>query len=150
MLVLIGGCTNKSGGSSKLNDYEDLFVSAFSKKLSSFKAPSSVTVVNIISSGCNGAVVKFTVSAKNSFGGVNTETYVLPSIHFTINDISCSEGYLIDYDTVYTEGNKLIPSKSYCKVLYIGLTEGKDNDSSYNIGKINEALNEYKNSMGWS
>ena len=166
-LVPLVSCENNDQEGSKTEDKvtlttnEQNLVDAITIKLiSQFKDPGSVKVITVNASYCNSSIVILKFSAVNSFGGsvtneiviatkdVNTFNYIT-SADTDLNVSYIPKGTFEETDKISVD-NFLNQTKLQWTLFLLTAEKHKDKTCSYNVGNVNNALNDYKKTQGWA
>lgn len=167
MCMLIG-CGNK------LSNEENKIFDAMSENFfTGFKDPSSVRIVKVDKYYENGKYVVLTVKGANSYGGTVNSTYILfledmifteefceenceayikssldiyAALGINFYDHNFSKGYYCEIDDIPSSISKCTTMEARIKAL---LTCNVNEDISIDVGKLNEAIVEYIEDMGW-
>ncbi len=145
----------------------DLLIS----KIDGFYNPVSLKLISISKSYCNGNILVIKLNADNKLGASATVEYILTlsdvdteaayvetQIPFEQRPAIPEEGYTVKKGTFYSleygdpyrnefEGVKDLEYYILWQMYQYGVAENSKPDVS--VGKINEMLKEYKESMGW-
>ena len=159
LLALVGltSC-GETEPENKLSEHEQALVTSITTSMiKNFKDPASFTVISIEGSWCDGALVVFTVSAKNSFGGTNSTKYYIPTRYFDASEYLPELGESIIFSPIFFNGLYDEMSTSYsssetkgqCTAYGITVKMDKD-DLTYSVANVNAAINEYKTAQGWA
>lgn len=164
-LFAVLGLTSCGGSGTKLSEPEQLLLDAFTENvLLDFKNPSSVKFLKVSWAKCDGAIVKFTVSAQNGFGGTTNNEFELvvkniPDTKKYYTSVMESFESITSFATSLSKGSyitlddlSVLPINELDKTgrtIYYLSTSNATNGSEYNIGNLNAGLEEYKVSQGW-
>lgn len=146
---------NNNSTNTTLSSHEKGIVDILKIHLQSFNDPGSVTVKSVNKSYFNGAVIALTISAKNSLGGMVSNEYGIVTKDVNLDDYYDEDDTLMSgilskgyFGTIGLENT----TSSQVAVITKNLrdTTPPADKISYSISNINNALNEYKKSQGWS
>ena len=153
------------------NDIEQKLYDLLISEIDGFYNPVSLKLISVSKSYCNGNILVVKLNADNKLGAsttveyiltlsdVDTEaTYVETKIPFEHRPAIPAEGYTIKKGTFYSleygdpyqngfEGSKESEYYILWQTYQYGVPE--NNKPNISVGKINEMLREYKESMGW-
>ncbi len=134
---------------------EKLFFDSFKSKISLFKNPSSVKIINIVGSYYNQSYFDFSISAQNSFGATISEGYILFTKLWTAPDSTeikygnygntALAGTMISYSE-FSDGTFF---SAYAKLAIIDPDAEYCDSFVYSVSKINNAIKEYQIDNGW-
>ena len=153
------------------NDIEQKLYNLLISEIDGFYNPASLKLISVSKSYCNGNILVVKLNADNKLGASATvefiltlsdvdaeTTYVETKIPFEHRPATPAEGYTIkkgtfyslEYGDPYQTGFEGVKSLEYY-ILWQTYQYGVPENSKPNIsiGKINEMLKEYKESMGW-
>lgn len=139
----------------QLSVNEKFFFDAFKNKISLFKNPASVKIINIVGSYYNQSYFDFSISAQNSFGATISEGYLLFTKLWTAPDSeeikygnygnTALEGMMMSYsdfsDTTFFS--------AYAKLSIIDPDTQDCDNYTYSVTKINNVIKEYQVENGW-
>ena len=164
--------TNKIESNVSLpNDIEQKLYNLLVSKIDEFYNPASLKLISVSKSYCNGNILVVKLNADNKLGASTTVEYILTlsdvdteaayvetKIPFEHRPAIPAEGYTIKKGTFYSleygdpyqigfEGSKDSEYYILWQTYQYGIPE--NNKTNISVGKINEMLKEYKESMGW-
>ena len=158
---------NNASAVELLNKEEKSLYNILISKISSFKDPKSL-VLTEVTAICNQGIPQVKISATNGFGGTSIASYYAFTKFYTSSNefVRFPSNTLLDTSMSWLDTNnktfflfytKWDASKEYLgyddllKVTeaYNEFTTKTYSTSQYNISRINAALKEYKQSMGW-
>lgn len=157
---------------SKLNELEKSIFDVIVMNISSFNNPSSVKIVTPIASYYDSKIMLLSITAENKFGGSSTETYIITTSDFYSLDAYRAVNLPGGYGPAMEEGKHNVKKgccfsltsigdpydyedrteiDSWYFMLYQIYTYGESSDFSMDVTtyKLNAALDEYNEIMGW-
>lgn len=139
----------------QLSVNEKFFFDAFKNKISLFKNPASVKIINIVGSYYNQSYFDFSISAQNSFGATISEGYLLFTKLWTAPDSeeikygNYGNTALAGMMMSYSDFSDTTFFSAYAKLSIIDPDTQDCDNYTYSVSKINNAIKEYQVENGW-
>ena len=147
--VSCGETEKEQSAVEKLSSNEKLVYDIITGELSSFKDPGSVTITSIYQHTDSSVMVN--ISAKNSLGGTTSDEYLIftKDAFLPSGTQIAKSGHMESFDDMNTRLGKTLKAKDFSDLYQFMIKTTPTTNISYDVGLLNEAINEYKDQRGW-